>query len=136
MQFTPYLNFDGQCAEAFRFYEKALGGKIVTMQTFGETPGMGEMPPALRDRILHVRLAVGDQLLMGSDSQPDQHQPAQGFAVALQINTPAEAERVYAALAEGGTVEMPLQKTFFAERFGMLKDRYGTPWMLNCEQGG
>jgi PhnB protein len=134
MQFTPYLNFDGQCAEAFRFYEKALGGKIVVMQTFGETPEMGEMPPALRDRVLHARLVVGDQLLMGSDSQPDQHQPAQGFAVALQIDTPAEAERIYAALAEDGTVELPLQQTFFAERFGMLKDRYGTPWMLNCEQ--
>jgi PhnB protein len=133
MQIAPYLNFDGQCAEAFRFYEKVLGGKILVMQTHGESPIAGEVPPGWHDRVLHARLAVGDQVLMGSDSPPEHYQKPQGLYVALQIDDPADAERIYHALAENGTVTMPLEKTFWAERFGMLVDRFGTPWMVNCE---
>ncbi len=91
------------------------------------------VPPEWRQKIMHARLLVGDRVLMGSDVPPDQHQPAQGFSVTLRVDEPAEAERIFAALAQNATVQMPLQQTFWAIRFGMLVDRFGTPWMINCE---
>ena len=135
MQVNPYLNFDGQCAEAFRFYERVLGGKIEAMMTHGESPIAGEVPPEWHDRILHARLVVGDQVLMASDSPPELYQKPQGLYVSLQVKRPAEARRIFDALAENGTVTMPFEKTFWAAGgFGMLVDRFGTPWMINCEQ--
>lgn len=134
MRMTPYLNFDGQCAEAFRFYERVLGGKIEAMMTHGESPIAGQVPPEWHDRILHARLTVGNQVLMGSDAPPEYYQKPQGLYVSLQIDNPADAERIFRALAENGTVTMPLQKTFWAGRFGMLIDRFGTPWMVNCDR--
>ena len=136
MQVNPYLNFNGQCAEAFRFYEQALGGKIEMMMTMGESPMAGETPPEMRDRVMHVRLTIGDQAIMGSDSPPDYYQKPQGLHVSLHYDDPADGARVFNALAEGGTVTMPFEKTFWAAGgFGMLVDRFGTPWMVNCEQG-
>jgi PhnB protein len=135
MQVNPYLNFNGQCAEAFRFYEQVLGGKIETMMTHGESPIAGEVPPEWHERIMHARLVVGDQVLMASDSPPEYYEKPQGLSVALNVDSPADAERIFHALAEQGTVKMPFEKTFWAAGgFGMLVDRFGTPWMVNCEK--
>lgn len=122
MQLNPYLNFDGQCRAAFEFYQQCLGGEIVTMQTHGESPMAEQVPSEWRERILHARLIVGDAVLMGSDSPPQAHERPQGFAVSLNVDSPADAERMFAALATGGTVSMPLQETFWGSRFGMLVD--------------
>ena len=135
MNFTPYLNFNGQCAEAFRFYEQVFGGKIEMMSTFGESPVADQTPPELHGWIMHVRLAVGDQVLMGSDSPPPHYQKPQGLQVAIATDKAADGERIFNALAENGTVTMPFQKTFWAAGgFGMLVDRFDIPWMVNCEK--
>jgi len=134
MQVNPYLTFSGQCEEAFRFYEKVLGGKIEAMMPHRGSPMEQHVPPEWRSKIMHARLRFGDEVLMASDAPPDRYQPMQGFSVTLGIEDPVEAERVFHALSEQGTVQMPLEKTFWALRFGMLVDRFGTPWMINCEQ--
>ena len=131
MQLIPYLNFNGQCAEAFRFYERTLGGKIVMMRTHAESPIADQVPPEWRDRILHARLQLGEAVLMASDSPPEYYQRPQGLYVSLQVDDAAAADRIFQAFAEGGTVTMPLQQTFWAARFGMVVDRFGTPWMIN-----
>ncbi|HEV2131294.1 MAG TPA: VOC family protein [Longimicrobiaceae bacterium] len=134
MRIDPYLNFDGDCAEAFRFYEQLLGGEIDTMMTHGESPIANEVPPEWHPRILHASLRLGDALLMASDAPPDRYQPPQGNYVSLLVEEPREAERIFHALAEGGRVTMPFEKTFWASGgFGMVTDRFGTPWMINCE---
>jgi PhnB protein len=134
MQLNPYLTFNGDCEAAFKFYEQTLGGKIEKMITHGGTPMETQVPADWLNKIMHARLEVGDEALMGSDAPPDRYQRPRGITVSLQTNDPAEAERIFSALAEGGTVNMPLQETFWAIRFGMLVDRYGIPWMVNCEQ--
>jgi PhnB protein len=134
MQLIPYLNFDGQCEAAFKFYEKCLGGKIVAMHTYEEMPAAEPVSPESRHRIMHARLSVGEAVLMGSDCPPEYFEQAKGMNVTLQIDDPAEAERIFHALAEGGVVRMPIEETFWAVRFGMLVDRFGTPWMINCEK--
>ena len=134
MQLNPYLTFDGQCEAAFQFYERCLGGKIVTMMNHEDSPIADQVPADWGKRIMHARLTVGDSVLMGSDSPPEHYEEPKGFSVALQLKQPAEAERVFQALAEGGTVLMPIQQTFWATRFGMLVDRFAIPWMINCEQ--
>ena len=134
MQLNPYLTFNGQCEAAFKFYEKCLGGKIEAMLTHEGTPAEQHVPPEWRKKILHARLTVGDQVLMASDAPPERYEKPQGFSVSLNVNTPAEAERIFHALAENGKVQMPLEQTFWAVRFGMLVDRFGIPWMINCEQ--
>jgi PhnB protein len=134
MQLTPYLVFNGDCAAAFKFYEKVLGGKIVGMQTHGESPMKDKVPPDWRDRILHARLTIGDQVLMGSDSPPQDYHKPEGFSVSIGVDKPADAERIFHALSENGTVQMPLQESFFASRFGMLTDRFGVHWMVACEK--
>lgn len=133
MQINPYLMFNGCCAEAFRFYEQLLGGRITMMQTHGESPMADQVAPAMKDMIIHARMELGDQVLMGSDAPPDHYRAPQGFHVSVQFDDPAEAERIYAGLAENATIVMALQKTFWAERFAMLTDRFGTPWLVNCE---
>jgi len=134
MQLNPYLTFGGQCEAAFRFYEKVLGGKIEAMLPHEGTPAAEHVPPEWRNKIMHARLTVGDKVLMGSDAPPAHHEPMKGFSVTLGIEDPADAERIFHALAENGTVRMPIQQTFWAARFGMLVDRFGTPWMINCER--
>ena len=133
MELNPYLNFNGNCAAAFKYYEKNLGGKIAMMMTFGESPMAEQMPADWRGKVMHARMTVGDYVLMGSDAPPDRFSPMKGFCVSLQVDSVAEAERMFKALAENGTVQMPIQKTFWAERFGSLVDQFGTPWMVNCE---
>jgi PhnB protein len=136
MQLNPYLLFNGQCEPAFNFYEKVLGGKIEALLPHEGTPAAEHVPPEWRKKILHARLNLGDQVLMGSDAPPDRYEAMKGFSVTINVNDPREAERIFHALAENGTVRMPIEKTFWAERFGMLVDQFGTPWMINCEQAG
>jgi PhnB protein len=134
VQINPYLNFNGQCAEAFRFYEQVLGGEIKAMFPFSEMPGEN-VPPELKDGIMHASLLVGDQALFGSDAPTEMYQKPQGLYVSLNVEQPSEARRIFDSLADGGSVTMPFQQTFWAAGgFGMLVDRYGTPWMINCEQ--
>ena len=134
MQLNPYLNFNGQCEAAFKFYEKSLGGKIEAMFTHAGTPAEQQTSPEWRDKILHARLTIGDNILMASDAPPDCYEEPKGFSVSLQINDPKEAERIFHALAENGKVQMAIQETFWAARFGMLVDQFGIPWMTNCEK--
>jgi PhnB protein len=134
MQINPYLSFDGQCSAAFKFYEQALQGKIIAMMTYGDTPMAQQMPDAERGKIAHARLTVGDTVLMGSDAPVGRYEPMRGCSVTLSLDDPAEAERVYRALSPGGTETMPIQETFWARRFGMLTDQFGTAWMINCEK--
>jgi PhnB protein len=142
MKSNTYLFFNGQCAAAFKFYEQCLGGKITSMMTYGDSP-MAEQASSesrdspverLRQRIMNVILTVGDVVLMGSDAPPENFSQPQGFDVNLEFDNVAEGERVFNALAENGTVKMPLQQTFWTERWGMLVDKFGTPWMINCGQ--
>lgn len=134
MKLTPYLSFDGQCEAAFRFYEKCLDGKIAFMMTFGESPMADQAPPEWSKKILHVTLTVGDQVLQGSDAFPGAYQKPQGISVTIALTSVADAERIFQALAEEGEVQMPIQETFWALRFGVLTDQFGTPWLINCEK--
>lgn len=132
MQVNPYLIFNGQCEEAFLFYHKVLGGKIETMMTHEGSPMAEHTPPELAKKIMHASLWVGDTMLMGSDAPLKDYKGMHGFSVALALEDPAEAEKIFKALAEGGTVQMPIQETFWAAKFGMLTDRFGVAWMVNC----
>jgi len=134
MKLNSYLMFNGQCEAAFTFYEQCLGGKIAFKITNGESPMAKETPPERHNQILHARFVVGDNVLMGSDSPPERYDQPKGFFVSLNIDTPKEAERIFTALSDKGTVLMPIQETFWAHRFGMLNDRFGIPWMINCEK--
>ena len=132
----PYLFFDGNCAAAMRFYESALGGRIEMMMTHGDAPPGTPVPPGAESSIMHARLVFGDheRVLMASDAMPGHpYDRMHGFSLSWNCSSAADAKRVFDALADGGDVRMPLQKTFWAEAFGMLVDRFGTPWMINCE---
>jgi PhnB protein len=133
MKLNTYLFFNGECEAAFKFYEQCLGGKIDDMMTYGESPEAEQTPSEQRDKIMHCQLTVDGMVLMGSDAPSDLCETPQGFSVSLVFNDTVEAERIFNALAENGTIKMPLQKTFWAARFGMLVDQFGTPWMINCE---
>jgi PhnB protein len=133
MQLNPYLFFNGQCEEAFKFYAQVLGGKIDGMLTHAGTPAEQQVPAEWRDKIMHARLIVGDQVLMASDAPPDHYEKPNGFSVSIQIKDKAEAERIFNELAEGGKIQMPFGQTFWAAGFGMCADRFGIPWMVNCE---
>ena len=134
MHLNAYLMFKGQCEEAFAFYEKCLGGKIAFKMTYGETPAAKQTAPDWQKKIIHERLVVGDQVLMGSDAPPDRFEKPQGFSVSIGVDTPAEAERIYKALSENGEIHMAIQETFWAQRFAMFVDKFGAPWMINCEK--
>jgi PhnB protein len=135
MQMNPYLTFNGQCEAAFKFYERCLGGKITMLLNHRDAPSAEHVPPEWHDKIMHARLELGDRVLMGSDNPPEYFAETKGFYVQLGIDDPAEAERVFHALAKNGRVTMPFAPTFWAFRFGMLVDQFGIPWMVNCEQG-
>ena len=132
MHLMQHLSFNGTCAEAFRFYEQCLRGELQTIMTHGESPMAAQTPPEWKDRVMHAALKVNGNVLMGADVPPDSYKQPTGFAVAIQLEDAAEAERIFGALAEKGTVTLALQQTFWAERFGMLVDRFGIPWMINC----
>lgn len=130
-QLNAYLNFDGNCAEAMRFYEGILGGKLDIM-TFGQSPMCDQMPPGSGDRVMHARLEVDGGVLMASDAMSGQpYSGLKGCGLALTYPQVADARRAFDALAEGGRVDMPMDKTFWAEAFGMVVDRYGLLWLIN-----
>jgi len=133
-QLTAYLSFDGTCAEAMRFYERALGGKITVLLTNGQSPMSGQMPPGNEDRIMHARLEFDGGVLMAGDSMVGfgpGYQGMKGFNVTLIYDTAAEAKAAFDALSDGGNVTMPFDASFWADGFGILTDRYGTPWIIN-----
>ena len=133
MRINAYVNFNSECEAAFRFYEQLLDGKILMMSRFEDTPMANDVSAEMRTNIIHARMQIWDTVLMGSDASPDRVSQPKGFALSLQLDKIAEAERIFNALAEKGEVNMPIGKTFFAARFGMLKDRFGVPWMVVCE---
>lgn len=132
MQLNPYLFFDGQCEAAFKFYEQCLSGKIVAMMSYGDSPMEEKIPSDWQNKIMHVQLTIDNMELMGSDAMPENFEKPQGFSVSLNFDDAVQAERIFHALAENGTIKMPLEETFWAARFGMLVDQFGTPWMINC----
>jgi PhnB protein len=134
MQLYTYLNYGGNCAQAFRFYEQHLGGKITMMMTHGEAPDQSQVPPARKDAVLHARMTIGGTELLGADVPPDRFQPMRSAYLTLTLDSTAEAERIYALLSENGQIFMPIQETFFAFRFAMLRDTFGTSWMLLHER--
>jgi len=130
-----YLFFDGNCADAMRFYERTLGGKLQLM-THAQSPMADQTPPGSADRIMHARLELEGGALMASDSMVGQpYGGMKGFSLSLSYPDVAQGKRTFDALADGGSVTMPFQKTFWADGFGMLVDRFGTPWMVNVESG-
>jgi PhnB protein len=133
MQINPYITFNGRCQAAFKFYEQVLGGKIMSQMTWGEMPGADQFPKEMHDLIMHTSLSVGDQTLMGADAPPDRYQSPKGMTVSIHAKDKAEAERIFNALAEGGTVTMPFSQTFWSPGFGMCADQFGIPWMVNTE---
>jgi PhnB protein len=134
MQLSPHLNFNGNCETAFKFYEKCLGAKITFMMPYEGSPLANEVPAEWRGKILHASLQVGDALILGADAPPGRYEKPQGFSVTLSPKDPAEAERIFVGLSDGGRVTMPMQETFWAARFGMLVDQFGIPWMINCQK--
>ena len=134
MQLNPYMNFNGQCEAAFRFYEQVLGGEITFKMTWGEMPGADQFPSETHKLIMHSTLNVADQILMGADSPPDRYKQPTGMNVSIHLKDKAEGERIFNALAENGNVTMAFQQTFWSPGFGMCVDQFGIPWMVNCEQ--
>jgi PhnB protein len=134
MQLNPYIPFNGECEVAFGFYQKCLDGKIEALLPYTGTPAEGQVPAEWKSKIMHARLVADGAVLMGCDAPPAHYKKPQGFSVTLQVKEPARAEQIFAALAENGSVTMPIQKTFWSARFGMLVDKFGIPWMINCEQ--
>ena len=131
MQLTTYLNYGGNCEEAFRFYEQHLGGKIQFLQRHGEMPaGEGNKIPNWGDKVLHAQLALGGTTLLGADVPSPPFQPMRSAYLTLTFDNTPETERVYKVLSEGGEIFMPIAESFFAHRFAMLRDRFGTSWML------
>lgn len=139
MHISTYLTFDGQARAAFTFYQQVLGGTL-ELFSFGEAPDAEQFPAEYHDRVMHVCLSLGQFRLMASDKLPGEfcggapYEGIKGCSISLHPGDVAEGERLFAALSEGGQVVMPLEKTFWAERFGMLTDRFGVSWMVNCEQ--
>ncbi len=136
MQVSPYLFFNGNCEEAFTFYAKALGGEIEAMMRAEQAPAdaQAKMGAAMKGKVMHASLKVGDFRIMASDSPPEHFSKPQGFDVSIHIDDLARAGKVFAALAEQGEVTMPFGPTFWARGFGGCVDRFGTPWMVNCPQ--
>ena len=134
MKLLTYVNYGGNCREAFRFYEEHLGGQITMMMTHGEQPNPSEAPPGWTDKILHARMNIGETELLGSDVPAERFQPMRSVYLSLILGSVDEAERVCALLGDGGQIYMPMAETFFAFRFAMLRDRFGTSWMLLRER--
>lgn len=135
MKVTPYLFFNGTCEEALKFYETVLGAKVAFMMRYKDMPAEAQRTPEDEPKIAHVRFTIGDDVIMASDAPPDRFNKPQGFDISLSIETPDEADRIFAALSEGAqAIHMPIGETFWAHRFGSLVDKFGTPWMVNCEK--
>jgi len=134
MQLYTYLNYGGNCRQAFEFYAAQLGGRITMLTTHGEQPEARSVPPEWRQAVLHARLELGGTVVLGADVPPDRFLPMRSAYLTLMLASVDEAERTYALLTEGGEIFMPMAETFFAHRFAMLRDRFGTSWMLLHER--
>ena len=133
MKLYTYLNYGGNCRQAFEFYAEHLGGRIVMLTTHAEQPNQERVPADWKNAVLHARLELGGTVIFGADIPPDRFQPIRSAYLSLMLDSVVDAERVYALLIDGGQIFMPMEKTFFAERFAMLRDRFGTSWMLMRE---
>jgi len=134
MKLYTYLNFGGNCVQAFRFYEQHLGGNITMMLTHSQQPNANDVPAHWKNAILHARISIGETELLGADVPPERFQPMRSAYLSLLLDSSQEAERVYALLSENGEIFMPLAETFFAFRFAMLRDRFGVSWMILHER--
>ncbi len=132
MKMNPYISFDGRLDDAFALYAEVLGGEVTMRMVYAGSPGESMVPEDFRDKVMHATLTFGDLALMGSDQPPGQYEKPQGVHVSLQLETPEEAERIFAALSEGGQIVMPIGETFWARRFGMFVDRFNVGWMIDC----
>lgn len=133
MQLNPYLIFNGDCEEALKFYEQAIGGKIDSINRFAGSPSAEHVPAEWGDKVLHATIKIDGNLLMASDAPPGHYSQPQGIHISISLNDPVKGEQIFNALAEGGTTTMPFSKTFWASGFGMCTDRFGIPWMVNCQ---
>jgi PhnB protein len=134
MKLNTYLNYGGNCAEAFRFYEQHLGAKIGMMMKHGDMPDPSKVLPGMNDAVLYAQITIGDSVIMGSDVPADRFKPMRSVYLSLSVASDADAERIFALLADGGDVFMPMQETFFASRFAQLRDKFGTSWMILHER--
>ncbi|MBZ5591954.1 MAG: VOC family protein [Acidobacteriia bacterium] len=134
MKLHTYLNYGGNCEQAFRFYEQHLGGQITMMMTHGQQPNPSNVSPEQKNAILHARMILGEAEIMGSDVPPERFQPMRSVYLSLNVGSIDEAERIYALLSDGGQIFMPMEETFFAFRFAMLRDKFGTSWMILNER--
>ena len=134
MKLLTYLNYGGNCQQAFRFYEQHLGAKITMMMTHGEAPNAKDVAPDWKNAILHARMSIGETELLGADIPPDRFQPMRSAYLSLIVSSTEEAERIYALLSDGGQIFMAMEETFFAFRFAMLRDKFGTSWMILHER--
>ena len=134
MKLYTYLNYGGNCEQAFRFYEQHLGGKISMMLHHGEQPGASAVEAELKNTVLHARITIGETELLGADVPPGRFQPMRSAYLSLLVDSIEEAERIYALLSDGGEIFMPMAETFFAFRFAMLRDKFGTSWMILHER--
>ncbi len=130
MQVQPYLMFEGRCEEAVEFYRKALGAEVTRLMRFKESPDPYKCSPGTENKVMHMSFRIGDTTLLASDGRCTGQPNFQGFSLTLTVPDDAEAERLFASLSDGGQVQMPLAKTFFSSRFGMVADRFGVPWMI------
>ena len=130
MQVQPYLFFDGRCEEAVEFYRRALGAEVTMLMRFKESPDPAGVPAGGEDKVMHMSFRIGESTVLASDGQCLGGPTFQGFSLSLTVSKDAEAERTFAALADGGQIQMPLAKTFFSSRFGMVADRFGVSWMV------
>ncbi len=134
MNFIPYLSFDGRCEAAFKFYEKCLNAKITGTFPYGDSPMAQGAPAGWEKKLMHASLMMDDGVLMGADMTPEHYKKPEGFSVSINVKDVAQAEKIFHALSENANIKMPIQQTFWAERFGMLTDQFGIPWMINCEK--
>ena len=133
MDMSPYLSFSGECEAAFRFYETCLGATPGPIFRYAGTPFEHQVPSDWQDKVMHASLTIGRQVLMGADVAPDRYEAPKGFSLSLQLNDTADAERVFRELSTNGRVVTPLEKTFWAARFGVVADRFGVTWLINCD---
>jgi len=133
MQMSPYLSFKGECEVAFKFYAQCLGAQLGPIFRYAGSPLADSVSADWSDKVMHGSVTIGDQVLMGADVAPDQYEEPKGFSLSLQIESTTDAERIFREMATGGRVVIPLEKTFWAARFGMLIDQFGIPWLINCE---
>lgn len=136
MQINPYLSFNGDCEAAFKLYEECLAGKLGPIFRYAGSPMADQVPADWQNKIMHASVAIGEQIVMGGDVAPDRYEKPRGFSLSLQLTSTTQAEQIFHRLAKDGTVLVPLEKTFWAALYGVVTDRFGIPWTINCEESG